>query len=424
MLRYFSLIGFIFLFVQDLLAQPSNDDCSNAIQLCAGQSVQATTAGATNNGTEDNAFCGSTSATIWFTFTTNSTGGFVNVDFTNLNFNTDPSYGQSITAVIFDVGTPCDQTTYVPNSNCTTSSTDFSETSVIALNANTTYYVMVSGTNTGPGVTNAAECDFDVTVSGTGVSASNPIASFSTIDTLLCQGEGDTVQTFVSACSGTPIYEWYYNDTLIHTGSTNDFNTNTLTNSGWLKLVYSCQLACVYSDTTDSIFFHVTPIGADAGTAKYIEEGDVVVLDGTGVGNPVWSPANTLTDPTTFTPTASPSQDTEYFLEVTNDSCTATSSVWVYVGSLITIYTGFTPNDDNINDKWRIVNSDSYPDMEVTVYDRSGQKVFNTVGYSDPDKWWDGTYKGKPLPVSTYFYVVDLKIGDEGIYKGPVNILR
>ena len=64
--------------------------------------------------------------------------------------------------------------------------------------------------------------------------------------------------------------------------------------------------------------------------------------------------------------------------------------------------------------------------MEVTVYDRSGQKVFQTTGYSTPDKWWDGTNKhGKPLPVSTYYYVIDIKQGgDNGIFKGQVNIIR
>ena len=79
---------------------------------------------------------------------------------------------------------------------------------------------------------------------------------------------------------------------------------------------------------------------------------------------------------------------------------------------------------DDINDKWVIKNSAQYPNMEVTIFDRSGQRVFHTTGYSTQDKWWDGTYKGKELPVSTYFYVVDLKIGDEGIFKGQVNIIR
>jgi gliding motility-associated-like protein len=88
------------------------------------------------------------------------------------------------------------------------------------------------------------------------------------------------------------------------------------------------------------------------------------------------------------------------------------------------VYSGFSPNGDDINDKWVIRNSAQYPDMEVIVYDRSGQKVFQTTGYSTQDKWWDGTNKGKELPVSTYFYVVDLKIGDDGIFKGQVTIIK
>ena len=426
MLRYILVLGSIFLFDLAIFAQPANDDCANAVQLCAGQTVQGTTTAATTLGAEDNAFCGSTAATVWYAFTTNATGGIVSVDISNMSFNTDPSYGQSITAVIFAASTPCDQTTYVPNSNCTTSGTDFSEASLVALNANTTYYVMINGINTGPGVTNAAECDFDITVSGAGVSSNFPTATIFSADTVLCQGEGDTVTTTINNCSGTPTYDWYYDNVLVHSGTTNDFNTNTLATAGWLKLIVSCGTNCVYSDTTDSIYFNVTPISANAGPDKFIAEGDVVILEGSGSGTPVWSPGNTLTDPNAFQPSANPTTNTTYYLAVTNGSCTATDSMNVFVGEVITIFGSFTPNDDNINDKWVILNAAQYPDMEVTIYDRSGQKVFNTTGYSTPDKWWDGTLRnsGKKLPVSTYYYVVDIKTGEEGIYKGHVTIIR
>lgn len=405
-------------------AQPSNDDCANALRLCANQTLQGTTTGATTNASEDNNFCSVSSSTVWFMFTTNASGGNVTIDFTNLSFNIDPSYGQSIDAVIFDVGTACDQTTYTPNSSCGNSGTDFSITSAIALNPNTTYFVMVNGSNSGVGVTEPAECDFDISISGPAIDATYPIASISANDTVLCQGDDEVITTTISNCADTASFDWYYDNVLIESGATNQFSTTNLTNSGWLKLIINCGTLCVYSDTTDSIYFDVTPIGADAGSDKFIQNGDVVTLDGSGSGNPDWTPGTTLTDPSIFQPTASPSQTTTYFLTVTNGSCIATDSVNVFVGQVVIIYSSFSPNGDNINDKWVITNSAQYPDMEVTIYDRSGQKVFNTTGYSTQDKWWDGTYKNQPLPVSTYFYVVDLKIGDEGIFKGPVSIIR
>jgi gliding motility-associated-like protein len=404
--------------------QPINDDCLNAEQLCASQVLQGTTTAATNLAAEDNNFCTLNSATVWYKFTTNSSGGTVTIGFSNLSFNPGATFGQSIDAVIFSASTPCDQTSYTPVSACSNSSVGFNVVSAIALNANTTYYVLVNGTAFGAGVSSSAECDFDITISGPGVSASIPVATISAVDTVLCEGDSEPVTTTISNCTDTSSFDWYYNNVLIESGSTNTFNTNSLSSSGWLKLVFNCGNLCIYSDTTDSIYYDVTNISASAGPDKFIAEGDLTTLEGTGSGTPTWSPASSLTDANIFQPIATPNNTTTYFLTVQNGSCFATDSVNVFIGELITIYTAFTPNSDNKNDKWVIKNSAQYPNMEVIVYDRAGQRVFNTTGYSTPDKWWDGTYKNKLLPVSTYFYVIDLKIGDEGIYKGQVSIIR
>jgi gliding motility-associated-like protein len=403
-------------------AQPSNDACSNALQLCAGQTQSATTTAATADGTEDYDQCPLPQATIWYKFTTNATAGTVDVNFTNMTFNPDVNYGQSIEAIFIAAGTPCDDNSYTPRSTCQSSGTDFTLTSV-ALDPNTEYYVMVNAVVGGG--TLPAECDFDISISGAPVDATFPTASISALDTVLCQGDVVPVETIISNCQDTITFDWYYNDTLIESTPNNTFSTEVLPDSGYLKLIINCGSLCVYSDTTDSIFFSVTPISASAGPDKFISDGDIVTLDGDGIGTPEWTPGNTLTSTTDFTPAANPSETTAYFLTVTNGNCVKTDSVNVFVGEVITIYSAFSPNGDDINDKWVITNSGQYPDMEVTVYDRSGQRVFQTTGYTTPDKWWDGTNKkGKPLPVSTYFYVVDLKIGDEGVFKGQVNIIR
>ncbi len=405
-------------------SQPSNDECTNAMRLCAEQPLQGTTTDATFDAGSDDNFCTINSATVWYVFTTNSVGGNATVDFTSLSFNTDPTFGQEIDAVMFSATTPCVETSYTPYSACGNSGVDFNITSAVALSANTTYYVMVNGSNTGGGVTNSAECDYQIEISGPAVDATFPTATISAMNTTLCEGDDEPIEAIISNCSDTASFDWYYDDVLLESTSTNQFSTAQLSAEGNLWLIINCGELCVYSDTTDSILFQVTPISAAAGPDKFIQTGDVANLEGSGSGNALWSPANTLTDATSFTPTANPTSTTTYFLTVTNGSCNASDSVNVFVGEVVTIYSGFSPNADDINDKWVIRNSAQYPDMEVLVYDRSGQKVFQTTGYSTQDKWWDGTYKGKALPVSTYFYVVDLKIGEEGIFKGQVNIIK
>lgn len=417
------LLALFFASIANGWSQPSNDDCSNAQQLCANQPLSGTTTGATASASEDYDQCPLPQATVWYKFTTNSTSDVVTISFTNMTFNPDVTYGQTIEAIFIAAGTPCDKNSYTPRSTCVSGGSDFNITSV-TLDPNTEYYIMVNGAI--GTATNPAECDFTISISGNPVDVTPPTATISASDTILCQGDVVPIETIISNCQDTISFDWYYNDTLVESASSNTFSTEVLPDSGYLKLIIHCGSTCVYSDTTDSIYFRVTPISADAGPDKFIAEGDIVVLDGDGLGTPSWTPGNTLTSTSDFTPSANPTETTTYFLTVTNGNCTESDSVNVFVGEVVTIYSAFSPNGDDINDKWVIKNSSQYPDMEVTVYDRSGQKVFQTTGYSTQDKWWDGSKNngGKPLPVSTYYYVVDLKIGDEGIFKGQVNIIR
>lgn len=86
----------------------------------------------------------------------------------------------------------------------------------------------------------------------------------------------------------------------------------------------------------------------------------------------------------------------------------------------LTIPNTFTPNADGINDTWNILNIDEYPGCTVNIYNRWGQSVFSSIGYG---KSWDGKYRGVVLPVSTYYYIIDLKNGSKP-YSGNITIVR
>jgi len=421
------LLVFSGLFSGVVFAQPSNDACSNAERLCPNVITAATTTGATTTASTDYNFCFTPSSTVWFMFTTDADGGTVTVDLSNLSFNPDPTTGQQIEAHIIEAATPCSIPSYIPVSACGNGATAFNVTSSVTLNANTTYYFQVNGINTGPGVTQPAQCDFDITISGAGVQQILPTATISATNTILCFGDVETVNSTITNADDTVNFNWYFNNTLLLSSPTQDYyNAGILPGNGYLKLIFETDLICTVTDTSDSIYFEVTPISADAGPDKFIGVGGQVQLDGSGDGTAIWSPAASLTSATSLTPIASPAETTIYFLTVTNGACVATDSVNVFVGEVITIYSSFTPNGDDINDKWIIQNSGQFDNMEIWVYDRSGQQVFHTTNYATQDKWWDGTLKneGDPLPASTYFYVIDLKEGDYPVYKGPVTIIR
>jgi gliding motility-associated-like protein len=78
----------------------------------------------------------------------------------------------------------------------------------------------------------------------------------------------------------------------------------------------------------------------------------------------------------------------------------------------------FTPNS-SLNRFWIIKNIDYYKDYELIIRNKSGQEVYRTINYKND---WNGTYKNKPLPTGTYYFVYsspDKKTN----YKGYINII-
>lgn len=80
----------------------------------------------------------------------------------------------------------------------------------------------------------------------------------------------------------------------------------------------------------------------------------------------------------------------------------------------------FSPNGDGINDDWQVKFLAQYPNCRVEIFNRSGVKLFESKGYSRP---WDGTFNGKPVPVATYYYLINLN-NDEPPISGYVAVLR
>ena len=85
------------------------------------------------------------------------------------------------------------------------------------------------------------------------------------------------------------------------------------------------------------------------------------------------------------------------------------------------VYNGITPNNDGLNDNLIIDGIEKYPNNEVTVFNRWGNKVYSKKSYSN-DLPWDGTWDGNMLPDGTYFYII--KDGEGGEYSGYLQIQR
>lgn len=190
-----------------------------------------------------------------------------------------------------------------------------------------------------------------------------------------------------------------------------------------IRYTFTGTNGCVnYKEQTVPV--HPVPV-ANAGPDKFVLEGGVVqltpVLNANFPVNYLWSPATGLDNPAVADPKASPSDDITYTLTVTTDfGCSDQDQVFVKVLKSPVIPNIFSPNGDGVHDRWVINYLDTYPGATVEIYNRYGQLVYRSVGYTTP---WDGTVNGKPVPVGTYYYIVDPKNGRKRM-AGYVDVIR
>ncbi len=196
--------------------------------------------------------------------------------------------------------------------------------------------------------------------------------------------------------------------------------TDTFTVSLYVVNSIGCN-----SDTISKLFDVFPYPVVSAGPDRVVLEGGSVMIEATAAGNDLqylWTPGSFLNDNRILKPTVSNiPDDMTYTLFVTaRGNCVSTDKVFIKLLKAPQIPNTFTPNNDGLNDFWAIDYLDTYPGNRVQVFTRTGQLVFESRGYGKP---WDGTMKGKPLPIDTYYYIIEPNNGRKPI-TGYVTILK
>lgn len=163
----------------------------------------------------------------------------------------------------------------------------------------------------------------------------------------------------------------------------------------------------------------------DAGEDKTVLEGGQTTLTATAHGGQnltyKWTPTTGLDRDDVLNPTVRPTEDITYTLTVKGDKeCFGKDQVKVKVMKSLVVPNTITPNGDRVNDEWNIKYLDSYPSANVEIFDRAGQNVFRSKGYLKP---FDGTFNNNPLPVGTYYYIINLAVGKKPT-TGTLTIIR
>ncbi len=198
-----------------------------------------------------------------------------------------------------------------------------------------------------------------------------------------------------------------------------DFGSNTLI---WSLSEGFCKN---YIGDTIEIFYDDAPqVEDDFYTTPYNERIRLPVLDNDefeeGVsldisGSPQFGTVQNQVEELLYFPRNGYIGNDTLFYELCSEACPdlcSEAAVIIQVGdeSLCDIPTIFTPNDDGINDFFVIqcLSGEDYPDNRVVIFNQNGSEVFHASPYEND---WRGRYKGRDLPVGTYFYIVDFGDG-------------
>jgi len=251
-----------------------------------------------------------------------------------------------------------------------------------------------------------------------------PVADFDVNPTTFCQGQ-ENFFTDKSNPSASTITKWWWDFGDNKTDATkNPTHRYSRPDTFNVKMVVTTAIGCV-SDTLDKdVIVYLQP-RIDAGPSFVVPIGTTIqfkatVNDTTSV-RLNWTPAGDLSDPTALRPSITVVQNQTYTLTAVGaGNCIAVDTLSVRILKQIEVPNVFSPNGDGTNDYWLIPNLADYPDAKVEVYNRWGQQVLLSYGYSKP---WDGNYLGKALPLATYYYVITLNNGLKPV-TGSVTIIK
>ncbi len=235
-----------------------------------------------------------------------------------------------------------------------------------------------------------------------------------------------TTKTVQLNASGGDIYLWQPAGSL---DNPNIFNPTALPTA---TTVYSVQINDTLCSNTTTLSVTITVLPLPTIIANKSNDIDCIItqsqLIASGGAQYSWTPAGTLSNPNSGSTIATPTVTTKYIVTGTTlAGCVNYDSVIVNVSNLnkggYLMPTGFTPNNDGKNDCYGIKYWGNIIELEFSIYNRWGQRIFFT---KNPGECWDGRYKGLLQNPAVFVYMIKAKTTCEGsvFRKGTFVLIR
>ena len=237
-------------------------------------------------------------------------------------------------------------------------------------------------------------------------------------DTTICLG--DSVQLFVQ---GGVSYSWSPVNSLSCSGCFNPYAFPSATTQ--YQVIVSNENICPNETLNTTVF--VDQFSTNNYDQNYTgSEGDELVLDvPAGFSHYQWLPGEGLSCNDCPDPIFTAGQSTNYTLYIENENgCLNRVTIEVEIEEVcdkLYLPNAFSPNNDGVNDRFKVLNKNEIQLIELKVFDRWGNKVFETT---DPEQSWDGSYRGKSGGIAAYtYYAINICEGREIVHRFCSNIV-
>ena len=165
----------------------------------------------------------------------------------------------------------------------------------------------------------------------------------------------------------------------------------------------------IYTFNTDVCFTNLS-----SGAVSYLWDFDFAGINGNSINpNPCPVPFPNGTEKTY----------TVKLVAISNEGCIDSTEISVAILNEFLMYApnSFTPNNDNMNDKFEIV-AEGIASFEILIFNRWGELIFTS---NNPVVSWDGKHQGKLVPLGNYIYKIRVKGENSSVREtvGHVNVI-
>ncbi|MEO7523436.1 MAG: gliding motility-associated C-terminal domain-containing protein [Ferruginibacter sp.] len=239
---------------------------------------------------------------------------------------------------------------------------------------------------------------------------------------------------FTSSATNTgnyTYYKWTVNDKPVSAYSP-VFSFNQFADGDKVQCILTtnipgCQQPATALSNTKTVTVNQAPIITVMPESIIIFSGETAEFKASVSNMPsaiLWQPSGAVAAPQSLATATIPLvHDTTLLLSVTDvNGCTSGKTVTVKVLRKLYMPTAFTPNNDGLNDVFRLPPDATIDLKEFAVFDRWGNKIFKT---SDLSRGWDGSNAGLPLDAGIYIYLITGYVADKPVtVKGTVALLK